>query len=241
MLFNPADESRKSSDTTTDCCRMSVERLGSRTQAMFRQICLNQCWSSHPSKFVSHPYLARTLMTVKKNSEVTAESNEEDGLRHCWPETEVIREDVYRNCSEKDFIETNTSVPLNSDRIMTIRSRRPVCFTCGPGLRWWQRERSEYRAYWTSGQSMRKSKKRDKMILTGMTSMSYVGKVLPVDTHHQRLRRRKRRWRFTSVAFGGYEEVFISTHSFFLSCVCRDRVFGDMSIDSQSSAATRHQ
>ena len=36
-------ESQKSSDMTTDCCRVSVERPGNRTQAMCQQICLSQC------------------------------------------------------------------------------------------------------------------------------------------------------------------------------------------------------
>ena len=61
-------------------------------------------------------------------------------------------------------------------------------------------ERSEYRVYWTSWQGMMKSK-RDKMILSDMTSMSCTRKVFTVDFQHQRLRRRERRWRFALVAF----------------------------------------
>ena len=45
MSFDPSDECRKNSDTTTDCCRRCVGHPESRNQVMFRQICPNRCRS----------------------------------------------------------------------------------------------------------------------------------------------------------------------------------------------------
>ena len=128
-----------------------------------------------------------------------------------------------------DFIETNTSILWNSNWTMTIWWRRPICFTCVPDLRWWQRE------VWISclldeltGYGEVKKGQDD---LVGHDIDVVYCKVLTVDFLNQRLRRRKRSWRFISVTFLEHISDFLEFTKIFLFRSRQHTVFLSVSVD----------